>query len=536
MSTSRAVPRPTSPWARRPAGLLAAADQPVTPDMLPDALPGRAVALAPGGSGSAVVHVAAECWPFVRTGGLGEAVSALASHQAGAGQPAAVVLPLYRAAQDAVPALEPVGPRFAVDVGGRAEPVRLWRPPGAPAGGPRVAFVEHAAAFDRAGVYGEPGADYPDNAWRFAVLGQAALTALPWLVPGARVLHAHDWHAALALAYLHTAWRGSAFHRRLARVVSVHNVGYQGHGAPDTLAALGLPNELFDWRLFEWYGRVNLLKGGVGLADAVVAVSPTHAAELRTPEGGHGLHAAFAALGPRLDGVLNGIDVARWDPARDRWIARRFTADDPSGKAACTAALRRAAGLPEQPGVPVLGMCARLVAQKGFDLLLGGGLPFERPWQLVLVGDGEAGYQDALRAFAAAHPERVAGPFAFDDRLEHVLLAGADVLLAPSLYEPSGLTQLRAQRYGAVPVARRVGGLADSIVDGVTGLLFDAYAPAALADAVRRALDLHADPAAWARLLRASMTCDVGWDRAVAQYAAVYARARTRRRAASARR
>lgn len=480
---------------------------------------------------SAVVHLTAECWPFARTGGLGEAVSTLARFQAASGYAVAVVMPLYRVVREMCPVVTPVGPAFAVELDGRSHRGQVFQPGISADDGARAAqifFVDLPEAFDRAGLYGEGGVDYPDNGWRFALLCRAALAALPWLVPEAHVLHVHDWHAALGPVYLRTDWASSPFHRRLATVLSVHNAGYHGCVGPEMLARLGLPARLYDWRLLEWYGQVNLLKGGLAFADAVTTVSPTHARELCTPAGGFGLHGAFSALGDRLVGITNGIDQEVWDPARDPHIAGRYDAADPSGKRRCKTALQRAFGLPIAPAAPVIAVCARLVEQKGLDLLLEADIPGGTAAQLVILGEGEPRYAHALASLAAAVPDRVAVQLSFRDHLEHVLLAGADLVLLPSRYEPCGLTQMRAQRYGTIPVARRVGGLADTIEDGVTGIFFDEPTPGALLAAVRRALALHADPVGWARTVRAAMGRDFGWHQSVTAYGATYERARSR--------
>jgi starch synthase len=476
----------------------------------------------------AVVHLAAEYWPLARTGGLGEAVSGLAAYQARAGQPTTVVMPLYRSVRDTAPDLERVGPAFTVPVGPRIEEAWLYRVRG-PENGARVFLIEHPEFFDRSGIYGVDGSDYPDNARRFAFFSMAALLALPRIAPDAQVLHAHDWHTALAPVYLRTRFAGEPLYSRLSTILSVHNAGFQGHFAPETMADLGLPMELFNPDVLEWYGRLNFLKGGLAFSDVAVTVSPTHARELRTPEGGFGLHEMFAAMGDRLVGILNGIDEEQWNPATDEALVARYSVRALSGKRLCKAALQRAYGLPERPHAPLFGMSARLVAQKGIDLILGADLLATPDAQFVFLGAGEGRYHALLADLAAAAPDRVAVEFAFTDVLEHRLLGGVDALLMPSLYEPCGLTQLRAQRYGAIPVARGVGGLVDSIRDGETGFLFDEYSPAALSHAVQRAVGGYAQRATWRTMMRRAMAQRFGWEHAAAQYLDVYRRALTAR-------
>ena len=483
-----------------------------------------------------VVHLTAECWPFARTGGLGEAVRTLAQHQVLAGQAATVVMPLYRAVRDAGHALAPLAavPRMPVRLGTRDEWVGLWESTDAvERGAPRVVLIDHPAFADRPGLYGERCVDYDDNPWRFALFAMGALGALPLIAPEALALHAHDWHTALAPVYLRTHFGHSEYHRRLGAVLSAHNASFQGHCAPEAMPSLGLPGSLFEWRLFEWHGRVNLLKGGLAFADLVTTVSPTHAAELRTELGGFGLHGAFDALGERLVGILNGIDQAAWNPATDPWLPARFSAGDLTGKRRCRVALQQAFGLPQRDDVPIVAMCARLAAQKGYDLLLGSRALADEGTQFVFFGQGEERFRQALAEQAAAAPHRIAARFDFGDALEHLLLAGADLCLMPSSYEPCGLTQMRAQRYGTIPVAHRVGGLADTIEHGVTGFLFAPYTTEALDAAMALALAHFAQPAAWRRIVGAAMARDFGWKRSVADYAAAYARAIARRGARS---
>ncbi len=474
-----------------------------------------------------VVHVAAEYWPFARTGGLAEAVRGLAEYQAQR-VPTAVVMPLHRMAKKAAGRLEPVGEPFEVQIGPTREVGRLWRVPQSPRAAkhhPRVYFIEHEGYFDRAGIYGEADGDYADNPQRFAFFSMAVLERLADIGQAPLVLHAHDWHTALIPVYLRTAFAGRQLHGQVATVLSVHNAGFQGHFPFESLRLVGLDESLFNWQQMEWYGKVNWLKGGLVFSDMSVTVSPTHAHELRTEAGGFGLHDTFIALKERLVGIINGIDTGVWDPTADDEIPARFSMDDPAGKAECKAALQGELGLPVAPRTPLFGMTARLVTQKGLDLILSASALSALDAQFVFLGEGEARYERVLRQLAEAMPHRLAAQLEFHEYLEHRLIAGADLLLMPSLYEPCGLTQLRAQRYGAIPVARRVGGLADTIEDGITGFLFDNYTPAGFDIAAQRAVDQYADPAVWAEMMREAMSRDFSWARSGARYADVYRRA-----------
>jgi len=476
------------------------------------------------GTSVSVVHIAAEYFPFARTGGLAEAVSGLAHHQRAAGLNVLVILPLYRTVRDVEPDLEPIGPPFLVQMGGRTEEARVFRAAGSRGRRPEVFFIEHLEYFNRPGIYGENAVDYPDNARRFAFFAQAALTALPRLVTGPVLLHAHDWHTALVPVYLRATTAGERLSGATS-VLSVHNPGYQGHFPPETMPDIGLPWELYNWRQLEWYGKVNFLKGGLVFTDFVTTVSPTQAAELRTPGGGFGLHDNFLWLGDRLVGVLNGIDQREWDPATDTQITARYSADHLDGKRRCKAALQRSFGLPQRRKTPLFGMTGRLVTQKGLDLILDARDLLGSDAQFVFLGSGELKYEQALVELATSAPNRIGVQLDFSDRPEHRLMAGADIFLMPSLYEPCGLTQMRSQRYGAPPIVRDVGGLRDTVEDGVTGFSFDAYTAEAFSEAAFRALACFADPPRWQAMMRRGMARDFSWERSVAEYLDVYRRA-----------
>jgi starch synthase len=470
-----------------------------------------------------VVHVTAEYYPYARTGGLAEAVSGLTNFQRAAGLNVAAILPLYRTVRDVDPDLEPVGQPFMVPMGTHSEEARVFRVSGATSG-PQVFFIEHLDYFNRPGIYGENAVDYPDNARRFAFFAQAAVTALPRLVPGAVLLHAHDWHTALALVYVRTLLK-DRFTAPVTTVLSVHNPGYQGHFPPTVMPEIGLPWALYNWQQLEWYGKVNFLKGGIAFADFVTTVSPTQAEELRTPGGGFGLHEAFIWLGDRLVGILNGIDQRAWDPAADPLITAQYSAQSLEGKRRCKAALQRSFGLPQRRKVPLFGMTGRMVTQKGLDLILQSVDLLETDAQFVFLGSGEQKYETALVELASSAPDRIGVQLDFTDRLEHRLMAGADIFLMPSLYEPCGLTQMRAQLYGSPPIVRHVGGLADTVDDEVTGFAFDPYTPEAFQEATFRALDCFSHPPKWQAIMRQGMARDFSWERSVATYLEMYRRA-----------
>ncbi len=470
-----------------------------------------------------IVHLTAEYWPYIRTGGLAEAVQGMATYQSRSGSKVTVILPLFQRIRSGEYGLRPAGEAFQVRIGTRVETVRPWE---ATKGteGPRVLLVENDRYFGRPGVYGEGDGDYPDNHLRFSLLAAAAVELLPRIAPPPTplVLHMHDWHTALAVAYLRVLRKGDPRSDTAATVLSVHNGGFQGHFPSEIVPELGLPWELYSLDVMEWYGRANILKTGLVFTDMATTVSPSHAFELRTEPGGFGLHHNFFSLHDRLVGILNGIDFRIWDPATDPLIAANYDAQDLSGKAVCKAALQAEYGLPEDPDKLLVGMVARMVAQKGLDLILGGKAVRESDAQFIFLGNGESRFERGLLALSAAHPDRVAVQLEFDDAREHRIIAGADALLMPSLYEPCGLTQMRAMRYGTIPLARRVGGLGDTIEDGTTGLLFDDYRPERLDWIVGRAVARYRRGASWRHLVTHAMAEDHSWERVVGRYFDVY--------------
>jgi starch synthase len=526
--TPSSSPGVAEPSAERPASTRRPS-RPRRTDVTATPIPGAPMAplVRPDGTPAPVVHLAPELSPYARTGGLGEAVSSLAKYQAASGIPVTVFMPLYGVIRERVD-LQPLGPAFAVGVGPRTETARIYEPADAAGPGyPRVLFVESEAYFDRPGLYGDEAGDYPDNAQRYALFTRAVLVALPRVLPQApSILHAHDWQTALASVYLKTEFMAHPYYEGIRAVLSVHNAGYQGHFPESVMPEIGLAPSLYNNRQLEWYGRVNLLKGALVFSDLVITVSPTHAHELRTEKGGFGLDGVFVSLRDRLVGIVNGIDQEVWDPSRDTFIPRRYSLDNLQGKKRCRVALQRATGLSRWQA-PIFALTARLVSQKGLDLILGDPGYFAFDAQYVFLGHGEARYEAMLTELAERAPSRIAVKLDFTDEFEHLLLAGADLCLMPSQYEPCGLTQMRAQRYGTIPVARRVGGLADTIEDGVTGFLFDDYTPADFMRAAMRAVDQFRETEAWEEMMREAMTRDFGWERSAARYLTVYRRVLT---------
>ena len=475
-----------------------------------------------------VAFAAPEMVPYLKTGGLADVCAALPKALARLGHRVTVFLPRY----GAIPF--PPGDLVAsVDVPLDAGPrtAAYYRRAHAP--GVEVVFVEHAPFFDRPAPYGERNRDYPDNGLRFAFFARSILEYFRTRGERPDVFHVHDWQGGLLPVYLKAFYADDPVLRRTPSVMTIHNLAYQGNFGLDLLAVLGLPPHLATTEALEFHGWASYLKGGIVFAEMVSTVSPQYSREIQTPEFGYGMDGVLRSRADDLVGILNGVDYDEWDPAVDPYIAKRYSARAPAGKAVCKADLLRAYGLPAAPALPVAGVISRLVYDKGLDLVVAAaGELLRRPVRLVVLGTGEAGVQEGFASLAARAPERVAVRFTYDTALAHRVEAGADLFLMPSRTEPCGLTQMYSLRYGTVPIVRATGGLVDTVEDydaGTgegTGFRFGPPHPAALTGALDRALGVFADPPAWRRLVRRGMSRDFGWERSAAQYVELYGRAR----------
>ncbi|MFT7724803.1 MAG: glycogen synthase GlgA [Roseateles sp.] len=477
-----------------------------------------------------VLQVSAELYPLLKTGGLADVAGALPAALAAAGAEPRLLLPGFPAIQAALAPEGTVAPVALPWSEGRATLLR-GRLPGF---GMPVYVLDAPGLFDRAGnPYGDAdGVAYADNHRRFALLGLAAARLAEGADAAWRpdVVHAHDWHAGLACAHVAAS---RARRRTAARTVfTIHNLAYQGLFPAGHFGDLGLPAHHYAMEGVEFHGQVSFMKAGLHFADAITTVSPSYAREIRTPEQGCGLDGLLRRRADVLHGILNGVDYAVWSPAHDRGIAQAYDADRPAGKAACKAALQRDCGLDVAAGAPLFGIVSRLTEQKGLplvlqvlpDLLAGGG-------QLVVLGSGDARLDEAFAAAAARHPRQVARRTGMDEGLAHRIVAGSDVVLVPSRFEPCGLTQLYGLRYGALPLVHRVGGLADTVVDctledlaagTATGFAFDGFDADACRRALRRAFALWQRPEDWAAVRATAMRQRFGWDDAARRYVALY--------------
>jgi starch synthase len=349
------------------------------------------------------------------------------------------------------------------------------------------------------------------------------------------VLHCHDWQAALAPVYLKTLYADQDPFSSSASVFTVHNLGYQGLFWNHDLPLTGLGWDLFTPQGLEFYGKVNLMKGGLVFADLLSTVSATYSREIQKEEYGHGLEGVLHERREDLFGIVNGVDYEEWNPATDRWIAANYTGEDLSGKAACRQDLLAEFGLSEGGG-PLVGIIGRLTVQKGFDLIeQAGDWLATQPLRLVILGSGERRYEEAVVELGRKYPGRVAIRVAYDNTLAHKIEAGADAFLMPSRYEPCGLNQIYSLKYGTVPIVRNTGGLADTVVDADlhpedgNGFVFHEYDSGELKDAISRALAAFADRPRWERIVRRGMEMDFSWEASARQYIDLYGKALRKR-------
>ncbi len=478
-----------------------------------------------------VLHVVAELYPWVKSGGLGDVAAALPPALTALGVDTRLLLPGFTGFLDA---FAPIGEVVRLRTPFAAERVRIGLAE-LPGGHGLAYLVDHPAFYDRAGgpYAGPDGREWPDNHRRFSLLGWAAAALARGADPNWRpdIVHGHDWHAGLAPAYL--AAERPAAPSRVATLFTIHNLAYGGVFPMSAFADLALPSAFLSIYGVEFYGNLSFMKAGLYYSDRLATVSPTYAREIQTPAFGWGLDGLLRGRADVLTGILNGVDPQIWDPRHDPVLPQAYgEGDAPAGKRAAKAALQRRLGLDQSAVAPLFGAVSRLAPQKGLDLVLAA-LPglLAAGGQLALLGAGDADLESGFAAAGAAHPGRVAVEIGYDESLSHLVIGGADVILVPSRFEPCGLTQLYALSYGALPLVRRVGGLADTVVDAdaasladgtATGFAFDEDNPRALIRAIERAVVLYREPEVWRRMVRRAMTRNFSWDTAARRYLRLY--------------
>jgi starch synthase len=474
-----------------------------------------------------IVHAASEMFPYLKTGGLADAVAALASSLAEDGHEVSIFLPGYRAAlehKDAAGAVRKL--RLKIEMGDQflSGDVRVF----SPRKNLSVYLICREEFFDRRAPYGNGERDYEDNADRFIFFCKGVVETLRLADLQADVVHGHDWQAALLPLLLRDAERRHAVTLAMKTVFTIHNIAYQGLFPASTFARTNLPEELNNMDGLEYYSQINLLKGGILFADRVTTVSPRYAQEIQTPEFGCGLDGVVQTRADDLVGLLNGVDTAVWNPAIDALIPARYSAADLSGKQKCRAELLQKVGFDPAFTGPIFGMVCRLVEQKGVNLVLANKDFFvNEDCRLIVLGSGDKRLEEELRALTVRAPSKVALCARLDEAMSHLIEAGSDFFVMPSLFEPCGLNQMYSQVYGTVPIVSRVGGLVDTVTDvddspnTGTGLMC-APNPLSLRDALARSLALYRNAARYRAVQQRCMARDFSWRVAAEGYEQLY--------------
>jgi starch synthase len=481
-----------------------------------------------------IAFITPELYPFSKTGGLADVSRALAAALARQGVEVTVFTPFHRSVleyceQHELLWQESVLPEM-LWIGDELHPAAFRA---LEQDGVRIVFVCNSAFFDRPHPYlDEDERDYADNIQRFAFFCRAVLEYCIADGVAPDVFHAHDWQSALIPVYLKTTYNRGCL-AGAHTLFTVHNLGYQGLFEADQLHATGLGWGVFTQEALEYFGRLNLLKGGIVFADAVNAVSPSYAKEIQTAEYGKGLHGVLVAHRHKLSGILNGVDSEVWNPATDRHLPAPYSARALSGKAKCKRELQRTLGLPQRPDALLLGVVSRFDAQKGIELV-SQAFPMVATLdvQLAILGDGDDGLEAGVQALAAAFPQQVAVRLGYDEALAHLIEAGADAFLMPSAYEPCGLNQMYSQLYGTAPIVRETGGLKDTVANATanrlaegtaSGFTFRQYDAAKLADTIRRAARMfHNARETWRALIKSMMKLDYSWEHSARAYVKLY--------------
>jgi starch synthase len=480
-----------------------------------------------------IVLVSPELAPLVKVGGLADVVPALSLALHRRKEKPSVIIPFYQSIDTERFKVRDTLVRVTVWMDGLMREGAIWehRYKGVP-----VYLIKNDALFGRRGIYGESGSDYPDNAFRFAFLARAALEAARALELRSDIFHINDWQTALLPVYQKHFYQDDPHVGRAGVVLSIHNLAYQGIFDAGYLPRLGLPQEVFQVEGVEFHGNMSFLKGGMVFSEQLSTVSPTYAREIQAKELGAGLDGLLRRRADDLVGILNGIDTSIWNPLEDENLYSPYSASHPEKKALNKEWLQEHLDLEVSAKAPLAGCIARLDPQKGFDLLLeiAPGMLSEGI-QIVILGSGRQEYLHAFRKLQTEFPKRLSLNEGFQEKLAPRIYAGADMFLMPSLYEPCGLGQMIALRYGTIPIVRRTGGLADTVIDvdedpkRGNGFVFEPYQGGAFLDAVLRAKVNFEKPRAWQKLVKRAMAADFSWKGSAHRYVEVYEKAVAKR-------
>jgi len=484
-----------------------------------------------------ILFCASEVAPFAKTGGLGDVAGSLPESLRKLGCDVRIFMPLYRSVRKKIHDLSLLAQRIVIPVGIHDYTIHFWE--SRTESGIPIYFLEKDEFFDRSHLYGSPlRGDYEDNAERFVTFSLAVGQLCPALNWYPSIFHLHDWQTGLVAAYCKLNWHDDPRFVHTGTVLTIHNIAYQGHFPAELFSLTNLPPSAWSVKGIEFWGQCNFLKAGLVYSDFITTVSPRYASEITTVDFGFGLEGILQDRRDSFVGILNGIDTDKWNPETDPALPRNFNADDLSGKKVCKEVLCDLAGFARKTReYPLLGMIGRLATQKGFDLLEEI-LPdlMELQVNLIILGTGDAAIEENIREMSKRYPDRLRLARQFDEKMAHLIEAGADIFLMPSRYEPCGLNQMYSLRYGTVPVVHATGGLNDSVVDVLdhadsgTGFKFQEYEPTAFLGAIKSALEFFQKSSTWVEIQKRGMVQDLSWDKSATQYMEIYEKTLTARR------
>ncbi|GER93512.1 starch synthase [hot springs metagenome] len=464
-----------------------------------------------------IAIITSEAVPFSKTGGLADVTGALFKEYLKMGIEAFLFVPLYKKTWEMFKErITDTGIEFDIPLGKATRKCKVFSALS------NVFFISNEAYFGRDELYGTPYGDYPDNDQRFSFFSKSVLEAFKRLNIAVDVIHCNDWQTGLIPLYLKTIYSKADVFRKTISVITIHNLGYQGIFPPQTMDITGLGWEFFNMEAVEFYGNVNFLKAGIVGADIITTVSMTYAKEILTSKSGFGLDGILRKRADRIFGILNGIDYDEWNPSADRFLPYTYDRNRLSGKRKCKLKLIKHCTL-DNVDAPLLSFVGRLSSQKGIDIFADA-IPdiVAKGVNIVILGKGEDYFHRLLDSIKKQFAERIFFYSGFDEAIAHIVYAGSDMFLMPSRYEPCGLGQMIAMRYGTIPIGRRTGGLTDTIEDGETGFLFDEYSSSSLISCINRALKVYEDKGVWQRMIKNAMDRDFSWQRSAARYLKLY--------------
>lgn len=454
---------------------------------------------------------ASEVVPFAKTGGLADVAGALPLALEALRQEVIIIMPKYKAIQERSFKIYKLKEDISYSVVSK---------------GIKVYFIENDEYFNRDGLYGDKSGDYKDNLERFSYYCKRSLELLKEINFKADIIHIHDWQATLIPIYLKTLYKDTPFYKNIKTVLTIHNIGYQGLFAKEQYPKLGLDWSFFNMEMLEFYGQINLLKGGMVFSDLINTVSPTYSKEIQTKEFGYGLEGVLNKRKNSVFGILNGLDYSIWNPQTDKFIAKNYSAENIQDKNENKKDLQQICKLPKEDEVPLFGIVSRLAEQKGFDILADALDKICRMnLQLVILGTGDMKYHLILEDMVKKYPKVISLHLKFDDALAHKIYAGSDIFLMPSKYEPCGLGQLISLKYATLPLVFKTGGLADTVTKD-NGFIFDNYSQEDLIKTVQKAIKAFRNKEKWLKMQSMAMQCNFSWEESAQKYIDLYERAK----------